>query len=67
VKTNPIRDKAVNLIVRRRRWLDLHTGKCFTLPYDDIKSENTRYSKEFATLCSLKEVYGDEAYDLPFA
>lgn len=31
----PIRDKAVNLIVRRRRWLDLHTAKCFTLPYDE--------------------------------
>ena len=48
IRDFPIRDKAVNLIVRRRRWLDLHTGKCFTLPYDDIKSENTRYSKEFA-------------------
>ena len=48
VRDFPIRDKAVNLIVRRRRWLDLHTNKCFTLPYDDIKSENTRYSKEFA-------------------
>lgn len=65
VRDFPIRDKAVNLIVRRRRWLDLHTAKCFTLPYDDIKSENTRYSKEFAAF--LKEVYGDEAYDLPFA
>ena len=65
IRDFPIRDKAVNLIVRRRRWLDLHTGKCFTLPYDDIKSENTRYSKEFAAF--LKEVYGDEAYDLPFA
>ncbi|WP_287680325.1 hypothetical protein [Bacteroides sp.] len=65
VRDFPIRDKAVNLIVRRRRWLDLHTGKCFTLPYDDIKSENTRYSKEFAAF--LKEVYGDETYDLPFA
>lgn len=65
VRDFPIRDKAVNLIVRRRRWLDLHTSKCFTLPYDDIKSENTRYSKEFAAF--LKEVYGDEAYDLPFA
>ena len=26
VRDFPIRDEAVNLIVRRRRWLDLHTG-----------------------------------------
>ena len=30
VRDFPIRDKVVNLIVRRRRWLNLHTGKCFT-------------------------------------
>lgn len=71
VRDFPTREKTVDLIVRRRRWLDLHTGKCFTLPYNgftlpynDIKSENTRYSKEFAAF--LKEVYGDEAY-APFA
>lgn len=39
------REKAVDLIVRRRRWLDLHTGKCFTLPYNDTKSENTATQK----------------------
>ena len=32
VQDFPICDKAVNLIVRHRRWLDLHTAKCFTLP-----------------------------------
>lgn len=56
VRDFSIRDKVVNLIVRRRRWLDLHTGKCFTLPYDDIKSENTRYSKEFVVHPTFSEV-----------
>lgn len=55
VRDFPIHDKAVNLIVRRCRWLDLHTSKCFTLPYDDIKSENIHYSKEFVAF--LKELY----------
>lgn len=65
VRDFPIRDKAVGLIVRRRRWKDLRTGKCFTAPYDDVKEEGTRYSKEFAAF--LKDVYGEESYDLPFA
>lgn len=65
IRDFPIRDKAVDLIVRRRRWLDLRTGKGFTSKYDDFKDYNTRYSKEFAAF--LKEVYGDESYDLPFA
>ena len=65
VRDFPIRDKAVDLIVRRRRWKDLRTGKCFTAPYDDVKEEGTRYSKEFAAF--LKDVYGEESYDLPFA
>ena len=65
VRDFPIRDKAVDLIVRRRRWKDLRTGKCFTAPYDDVREEGTRYSKEFAAF--LKDVYGEESYDLPFA
>lgn len=65
VRDFPIRDKAVDLIVRRRRWKDLRTGQCFTAPYDDVKEEGTRYSKEFAAF--LKDVYGEESYDLPFA
>lgn len=65
VRDFPIRDKAVDLIVRRRRWLDRSTGKSFTSSYNDVKDNNTRYSKEFAAF--LKDVYGDEAYDLPFA
>ena len=61
----PIRDKAVDLIVRRRRWLDKRTGKYLVLPYSDFKAEGTRYSKEFAAF--LKELYGDDGYDLPVA
>lgn len=34
-------------------------------PYDDVKKEGTRYSKEFAAF--LKDVYGEESYDLPVA
>lgn len=33
--------------------------------YDDVKEEETRYSKEFAAF--LKDVYREESYDLPFA
>lgn len=65
IRDFPIRDKGVDLIVRRRRWVNLSSGKCFASPYPDIKAEGTRYSKEFASF--LKDVYGDESYDLPFA
>ena len=64
IRDFPIRDKAVDLEVRRRRWLDKRTGKTFSNTYD-LKSEGTRYSKEFADF--LKELYGEDAYDLPFA
>lgn len=64
VRDFPIRDKAVDLIVRRRRWKDFLMGKCFTNPMM-IKEEEIRYSKEFAAF--LKDVYGEESCDLPFA
>jgi hypothetical protein len=48
----PIRDHKVLLILRRRRWLDIRTGKSFILPLN-IAAEGTRYSKEFAAF--LKE------------
>ncbi len=60
----PIRNKAVDLIVRRRRWYDKQTCKSFSKSYD-LKADGTRYSKEFAAF--LKGVYGDDPYDLPFA
>lgn len=62
----PIRDHKVLLSIRRRRWLDIRTGKSFSLPLDlEIASKGARYSKEFAAF--LKETYGDVPFDLPFA
>ncbi|MGL4492831.1 MAG: ISAon1 family transposase N-terminal region protein [Tannerellaceae bacterium] len=45
----PIRDKGVYLIVRLRRWYDNLTNKSFSVPFDGLKADGTRYSKEFAT------------------
>ena len=64
IRDFPIRDKGVDLLVRRRRWLDKETGRSFSETYE-LKAEGTRYSKEFAAF--LKELYGDDSYDLPFA
>ena len=60
----PIRDHKV--IIRRRRWTDLRTGKSFNIPIDlDVVAKGTRYSKEFGAF--LKETYGDVPGDLPYA
>ena len=64
VRDFPIRDKGVDLIVRRRKWYDRQTNRYFSDSYD-LKAEGTRYSKEFAAF--LKGVSGDDPYDLPFA
>lgn len=62
----PIRDHKVILCIRRRRWVDIRTGKSFTLPIDlDVVAKGTRYSKEFGAF--LKETYGDVPSDLPYA
>ena len=60
----PIRDHKVILLLRRRKWVDIRTGKSFILPLK-IAAEGTRYSKEFAAF--LKETYGDIPGDLPYA
>lgn len=60
----PIRDHKVILILRRRRWVDVRTGKSFTLPLS-LTADGTRYSKEFAAF--LKETYGQIPDDLPYA
>ena len=60
----PIRDHKVLLILRRRRWLDIRTGKSFILPLN-IAAEGTRYSKEFAAF--FKETYGNIPSDLSYA
>ena len=50
----PIRDHKVILVVRRRRWTDVRTGKSFSIPIDlEVTAKGTRYSKEFALF--LKE------------
>lgn len=64
IRDFPIRDKGVDLIVRRRRWYDKERNRYFSDTYH-LKAEGTRYSKEFAAF--LKGVYGDNPYDLPFA
>ncbi len=62
----PIRDHKVILVVRRRRWTDLRTGKSFSIPINlEIVCKGTRYSKEFGAF--LKETYGDIPCDLPYA
>lgn len=62
----PIRDHKVILIIRRRRWTDIRTGKSFSIPLDiSITAKGTRYSKEFGAF--LKETYGDVPNDLPYA
>ena len=52
----PIRDHKVILVIRRRCWVDIRTGKSFSISPDlDIASKGSRYSKEFAAF--LKEMY----------
>jgi len=60
----PIRDHKIVLHLRRRRWVDLRTGKSFLMPIK-IAADGTRYSKEFAAF--LKETYGHVPGDLPYA
>lgn len=59
----PIRDHKVVLKLRRRKWIDIRTGKSFLFPLK-IAAEGTRYSKEFASF--LKETYGCIPRDLPY-
>ena len=47
IRDFPIRDKGVDLIVRRRKWYDKQNNRYFSDSYD-FKAEGTRYSKEFA-------------------
>lgn len=62
----PIRDHKVILVIRRRRWMDIRTGKSFSIPLDiDVAAKGSRYSNEFAAF--LKGTYGDIPSDLPYA
>ena len=60
----PIRDHKVLLVLRRRKWIDIRTGKSFILSLK-ITAEGTRYPNEFAAF--LKETYGHIPCDLPYA
>ncbi len=55
IRDFPIRNKGVDLIVRRRKWYDKKRNRYFSDTYD-LKAQGTRYSKEFAAF--LKGVYG---------
>lgn len=62
----PIRDRKVILVIRRRRWTDVRSGKSFSVPINlEVVCKGTRYSKEFGAF--LKETYGDVPRDLPYA
>lgn len=51
----PIRDKAVFLQVRRRKWIEKHTGRIYSRTWD-LTAEGTKYTKEFGAF--LKELIG---------
>lgn len=52
VRDFPIRDKGVDLIVRRRKWYDRQNDHYFSDTYD-LKADGTRYSKEFAAFLKV--------------
>lgn len=51
----PIRDKAVYLHVRRRKWLVESTGKVVSRQWN-LSAKGSRYTKDFATF--LKGLFG---------
>ena len=51
----PIRDKAVYLHVRRRKWLVKSNGKVISRQWD-LSAKGSRYTKDFATF--LKGLHG---------
>ena len=62
----PILDHQVDLLIRKRRWVHVGTGKSFTVSAGmDLTAAGPRYSKEFGAF--LKETYGDVPGDLPYA
>jgi hypothetical protein len=51
----PIRDRAVFIEVRRRKWIDKKTGKVYSRSWD-LTAAGTKYTKEFGAF--LKELAG---------
>lgn len=54
VQDFPIRDKAVYIIVRRRKWIDKDTGKVYSTNWN-LTAKGTSYTSEFAAF--LKELF----------
>jgi len=55
IKDFPLRDKALYLHVRRRRWLNRKTGEVVSRDWDSV-AEGTHYTQGFASF--LKELIG---------
>ena len=55
VQDFPLRDKAMFLHIRRRRWFSESTGKVVERDWETV-SKGTRYTKSFATF--LKGLFG---------
>lgn len=49
----PVRERAVFLRIRRRKWLNKQTGKVYNSPWN-LATEGTKYTKEFGAF--LKEL-----------
>jgi len=61
----PVRDRRVELHIRRRRWLD-PDGKSVILNIYPLVAEGTRYSKEFAEFLKKKLGYDPGDSTLPW-
>ena len=64
VRDYPVRGRKMSFHVKRRRWIEVETGKSVSRRWD-LVAEGTRFSKEFAAF--LKETYGHIPDDLPYA
>lgn len=56
IRDFPIRNKGVDLIVRRCKWYDKQSNRYFSDTYD-LKAEGTRYSMGFAAFFKKRSVW----------
>jgi len=52
----PIRDRSVKLLIRKRKWKDLDSGKVVKRDWSCLRSKGSSYTEEFGAF--LKEVVG---------
>ena len=64
IKDFPLRDKALYLHVRRRRWLHRRTGEVVSRDWN-LVAKGTHYTESFASF--LKELIGYIPHSGPFA